>query len=52
MDDYAEGPSTLPHGRKRPANDSLESDQRLAKRFNLLNLGKDISPLSHASSRY
>lgn len=48
MDDLAEGPSTLPHGRKRPANDHLvESDQRLAKRFNLLNLSKDISPISN-----
>jgi len=28
-----------PHGHKRPAEDSLESEQRLAKRFNLLNLG-------------
>lgn len=27
------------HGQKRRANDNYESDQRLAKRFNLLNLG-------------
>lgn len=50
MDDYAEGPATLPHGRKRPANDHLESDQRLAKRFNLLNLnqiGKLYVPVKH-----
>ncbi|MCJ1269392.1 hypothetical protein MMC22_009284 [Lobaria immixta] len=50
MDDYAEGPATLPHGRKRPATDHLESDQRLAKRFNLLNLnqiGKLYVPVKH-----
>ena len=29
-----------PHGQKREAEDDLESEQRLAKRFNLLNLGK------------
>ena len=29
--------ATMAH--KRPAEDSLESEQRLAKRFNLLNLG-------------
>lgn len=52
MDDYAEGPATLPHGRKRPANDHLESDQRLAKRFNLLNLSKNMSPLSHDPTIY
>lgn len=52
MDDHAEGPSTLPHGRKRPANDHLESDQRLAKRFNLLSLSKEISPLSYEPSTY
>ncbi|MCJ1468968.1 hypothetical protein MMC07_007599 [Pseudocyphellaria aurata] len=40
MDGHAEGPSTLPYGRKRRANDHLESDQRLAKRFNLLNLNQ------------
>lgn len=28
-----------PHGHKRHAEDSLDSEQRLAKRFNLLNLG-------------
>ncbi|KAI4163788.1 MAG: hypothetical protein LQ342_002561 [Letrouitia transgressa] len=27
-----------PHGQKRPADDDLASEQRLAKRFNLLNL--------------
>lgn len=52
MNDHVEGPSTLPHGRKRPANDNLESDQRLAKRFNLLNLSKDISMLPHDLSMY
>ena len=30
---------SLPHGQKRRAEDELENDQRLAKRFNLLNLG-------------
>ncbi|KAL8803918.1 MAG: hypothetical protein Q9182_002885 [Xanthomendoza sp. 2 TL-2023] len=31
--------SSLPHGqKKRPADDNLESEQRLSKRFNLLNL--------------
>ena len=28
-----------PHGQKREAEDDLGSEQRLAKRFNLLNLG-------------
>ena len=27
------------HGHKRHADDSLETEQRLTKRFNLLNLG-------------
>lgn len=31
--------SVFHHGQKRRANDNFESDQRLAKRFNLLNLG-------------
>ena len=33
--------STLPalHGQKRPPDDDLESEQRLAKRFNLLHIG-------------
>lgn len=52
MDDPAEEASTLPHGRKRPANDYLESDQRLAKRFNLLNLSENIPSLSHYPSMY
>ncbi|KAI9710129.1 MAG: hypothetical protein M1820_002931 [Bogoriella megaspora] len=29
------------HGVKRPAEDDLEHEQRLAKRFNLLNIGQD-----------
>ena len=29
----------LPHGQKRHADDDLKNDQRLSKRFNLLNLG-------------
>lgn len=39
MDGQAEECSLCHHGRKRRANDNYESDQRLAKRFNLLNLG-------------
>ncbi|KAF2234486.1 hypothetical protein EV356DRAFT_532795 [Viridothelium virens] len=38
-----------PHGVKRPGDDSLDSEQRLAKRFNLLNLdreGKLYIPIS------
>ncbi|KAL8774847.1 MAG: hypothetical protein Q9209_000786 [Squamulea sp. 1 TL-2023] len=30
--------ASLPHGQKRHADDNLESEQRLSKRFNLLNL--------------
>lgn len=30
--------ASTPHGQKRHADDNLESDQRLSKRFNLLNL--------------
>ncbi|KAI4101424.1 MAG: hypothetical protein LQ339_005073 [Xanthoria mediterranea] len=30
----------LPHGQKRPPDDGLESEQRLSKRFNLLNIGR------------
>ncbi|KAL9612185.1 MAG: hypothetical protein Q9167_003221 [Letrouitia subvulpina] len=37
MDSQIE-PSPPPHGQKRPADDDLASEQRLAKRFNLLNL--------------
>lgn len=29
-----------PHGQKRRADDDLKNDQRLAKRFDLLNLGE------------
>lgn len=32
-------PHATPHGQKRQHDDELEHDQRLAKRFNLLNLG-------------
>ena len=28
-----------PHGKKRPAESGLEDEQRLSKRFDLLNLG-------------
>ena len=31
--------TSLPHGQKRHADDNLESEQRLSKRLNLLNLG-------------
>ena len=40
-----------PHGVKRHGDDSLESEQRLAKRFNLLNIGTSLlsfNPLSSA----
>lgn len=30
----------IPHGQKRRADDELTNDQRLVKRFNLLDLGK------------
>jgi hypothetical protein len=30
---------SAPHGKKRPAEASLEGEQRLSKRFDLLNLG-------------
>ena len=35
-----EGGGTAPHGQKRRAQDELTNDQRLVKRFNLLNLGQ------------
>jgi hypothetical protein len=35
-------------GQKRQPDDDLESEQRLAKRFNLLNLG--INPLPHMTT--
>ncbi|KAF2013405.1 hypothetical protein BU24DRAFT_236968 [Aaosphaeria arxii CBS 175.79] len=34
-----------PHGKKRPADSSLENEQRLSKRFDLLNLDKNGSLL-------
>lgn len=39
-------PHATPHGQKRQPDDDLEHDQRLAKRFNLLNLGM-IDPILH-----
>ena len=33
-----------PRGVKRCGDDSLDSEQRLAKRFNLLNIGKPAHP--------
>ena len=40
--------SAAPHGQKRQPDDDLESEQRLAKRFNLLNIGTltGIAPLA------
>ena len=38
------GQQSAPHGKKRPADSSLEHEQRLSKRFDLLNLGTHISP--------
>ncbi|KAH9879303.1 hypothetical protein J1614_002742 [Plenodomus biglobosus] len=35
-----QSPCNAPHGRKRAAESSLEHEQRLSKRFDLLNLGK------------
>ncbi|KAL8676363.1 MAG: hypothetical protein Q9186_007106 [Xanthomendoza sp. 1 TL-2023] len=44
--------SSLSHGqKKRPANDNLESEQRLSKRFNLLNLGLP-NPSDHNGKLY
>lgn len=37
--DIRPGKSSFEFGRKRRAEEELENDQRLAKRFNLLNLG-------------
>ena len=39
MDNGVNGAFTT-HGHKRHADDNLEGEQRLAKRFNLLNLGE------------
>lgn len=43
QDTYTSTPSqhhaTAPHGKKRAADAPLESEQRLSKRFDLLNLG-------------
>ena len=46
MDDFERGGRApeAPHGQKRRAQDELANDQRLIKRFNLLNLGE--SPIS------
>lgn len=33
---------TTPHGQKRRAQEELTNDQRLVKRFNLLNLGESV----------
>lgn len=40
MDGPVTTASNLRRGHKRPASDHLENEQRLAKRFNLLNLGE------------
>jgi len=34
----------IQHGHKRHAEDNLENEQRLAKRFNSLKLGKSLIP--------
>lgn len=39
MENRAIERASVPHGQKRHAEDSLEDEQRFAKRFNLLNLG-------------
>jgi hypothetical protein len=38
---HAPAPAAMaaPHGKKRPAESSLDGEQRLSKRFDLLNLG-------------
>ena len=40
METQQEHPGSSPHGQKRHPDDELESEQRLAKRFNLLRIGK------------
>lgn len=40
MDGPVTTASNLRHGHKRPASDHLENEQRLTKRFNLLNLSE------------
>ena len=40
----------LPHGHKRRPDDGLESEQRLSKRFNLLNIGR-LAPSIHGYPR-
>ena len=37
-----EGGGRAPHGTKRRAEEELANDQRLIKRFNLLNLGESL----------
>ena len=37
-----EGDCPSPRGIKRPADETLDNEQRLSKRLGLLNLGKDI----------
>ena len=41
LDQHHNAPSAMntPHGKKRPADSSLDGEQRLSKRFDLLNLG-------------
>lgn len=36
---YAPAAMSAPHGKKRAADSSLDGEQRLSKRFDLLNLG-------------
>ena len=39
MEMGTENASPAPQGQKRPPDNDLEGEQRLAKRFNLLNIG-------------
>lgn len=37
--------ASISHGTKRRADDNLEHEQRLTKRFNLLNLGENYDQI-------
>ena len=45
-------PKDAPHGQKRRAEDELANDQRLVKRFDLLNLGESLLRLFQPYSKY
>ena len=53
MDVEGELHNSPPHGQKRHPEDDLQSEQRLAKRFNLLNLGINpfVDRLTSTSNR-